>query len=447
MDAPPARGPALRDYQVRTLAGLLRGIAAHRGATLTVLFPRQAGKNEVAAHLVVALLRMHALRGGSIVVCAPTLRPQGRISIERVRQALDATDHLIPPAGAARWSANTVSVGRASATFLSASPAAHVAGHTASIALIADEAQEIDADWFERQFRPMAASTGAPAVLFGTPWDGRSLLDQAVAANRRQDAARAAGVPLHYEVSWREVAASRPAYGAYVRQQRARLGAGHPLFRTQYELRTVEDTQRLLTRGQLAQIEGDHRRLAGPVPGERYVGGLDLAGDGPGGDASVLTIARVAEGGRCEVVEHAAWRARPYADVVGDVAALARRWGLERLAVDGTGLGAPLAARLAGELGSIVDPVTFTAAVKSDLGFALQAAAETATLALYRDDGTMDSRTVREELAACGAALVPGRRLRWGNDRGHDDYVVSLALCLHAARSLGKPRIAVGRAR
>ncbi|GAB4329392.1 MAG: hypothetical protein Kow0010_13760 [Dehalococcoidia bacterium] len=392
---------------------------------------------------------MHAHLGGSIVVCAPTLRPQGRISIERLRRVLDDTAHLVPAAGAARWEANTVRLGRASATFLSASPLAHVAGHTASIALIADEAQDIEVEWFERQFRPMAASTGAPTVLFGTPWDGRSLLDRAVAANRRRDQDRqrlASAVPLHYEVSWRDVAASRPAYGAYVRQQRAWLGANHPLFRTQYELRTAGDARRLLSAAQLARIDGSHPRLAGPLPGERYVAGLDLAGGGPGGDASVLTVGRAAAG-RCEVVEHTAWHAQPYDDVIGAVVALARRWGLERLAVDATGLGGPLAARLADELGPVVEPVTFTTAVKSDLGFALQAAAETGRLAVYADDGSADARAVRAELAACGASLAPGRRLQWGNDRGHDDYVASLALCLRAAQSLGRPRVAVGRAR
>lgn len=443
------RSPVLRDYQARTLAGLLRGIARYRSTTLTVMYPRQAGKNEVAAHLIAALLRMHAARGGSVVVCAPTLRPQARISIDRLRRILDDTAHLFPVAGLPRWSANTVRVGRASATFLSASPHANVAGHTASIALIADEAQDIEPDWFDRQFRPMAASTGAPAVLFGTPWDGRSLLDRAVQMNRCHDAALADGtaVPLHYEVSWRQVAASRPSYGAHVRRERARLGANHPLFLTQYELRSVADARRLLTPAQLIRLEGRHGRLTGPLPGERYVAGLDLAGDGPHGDASVLTIARVGGGGCCEVVQHAAWRGQPYDNVIAAVVALGRRWGLERLAVDATGLGGPLAVRLADELGRIVEPFTFTAASKSELGFALQAAAETGRLFLYADDGSSDARAVRAELAACGATLAMGRRLEWGNPAGHDDYVASLALCLHAARSLGSPRVAVGRGR
>ena len=91
--------------------------------------------------------------------------------------------------------------------------------------------------------------------------------------------------------------------------------------------------------------------------------------------------------------------------------------------------------------------MVFTAATKSALGYALLAAARTGRLALPRDDGSPQAARCREELAACEATLAPGGRLAWGNDRGHDDYVVSLALCLRAAESAGPPRVAVGRAR
>ncbi|MBI2767467.1 MAG: hypothetical protein HYX53_16350 [Chloroflexi bacterium] len=445
------RAPFLRGYQARTLGALVRGVARHRGATFTVLFPRQAGKNEVAAALVAYLLRTHARSGGTVVVCAPTFSPQAEISVARLRRTLAYTERLFPGPGRARITGATVSVGKAAATFLSAAPEAHVAGHTASIALIADEAQEIDAGWFDRQFRPMAASTGAPTVLFGTPWDGRSLLDRAVAANRARDAAQAGvryrdWLPFHHEVGWREVAQSNPRYGDYVRAERERLGPGHPLFASQYELRTIEAASRLLSAGQLARLEGEHERLASPRAGERYVAGLDCGGEGERADASVLTIARLREG-RCEVVQHARWRSARYGTMAGDVAALARQWRFERLCVDATGLGGPLAAQLAEALGPRVEPVVFTAASKSAMGYALIAAAETGSLAFYRDDGSAEAAGCRAELAACSADLRAGGGLRWGATRGHDDYAASMALCLQAARDAGSPRVARGRFR
>lgn len=183
-----ARRPLLRAYQRRVYHSLLAGVLRERGATFTVLFPRQAGKNEVSAKLTAALLRLHAEQGGTVVVCAPTLTPQARISQERLLRALRASVDMLSVKTPSQARDNVVSVGRASAIFLSASPAAHVAGHSASIALIADEAQDIETDWFDRQFRPMAASTAAPTVMFGTPWDGATLLDKAVRANCIHDA-------------------------------------------------------------------------------------------------------------------------------------------------------------------------------------------------------------------------------------------------------------------
>lgn len=442
--APAARAPFLRAYQARTLLGLLRGAQTARGATFTVMFPRQSGKNEVAAALVACLLWTNAARGGSVVVCAPAFRPQSRISIERTREALAALAPLAPPGVQARTAGNVITFGRARAVFLSAAVGAHVAGHTASLGLIADEAQEIEATWFDRQFRPMAASTGAPTALFGTPWDGTTLLERAAAANREHDT-RGGAVRLHHEVSWREVAASLPAYGDYVRYERNRLGPNHPLYLSQYELVASDAAGRLLSRGQLALIEGSHPRECTPRPGERYAGGLDLGGEGQGADATVLSVARLTGNGS-EVAELATWRGAPFETVLREVTALARRWRLDRLTVDATGLGAPLARSLESALGPRVEPFVFTAQSKSALGFSLLAAVETGRFTLFADDGSAEAASCRAELRACRASYRGGRLWWWGEGQ-NDDYVASLALCQHAAETAGSPRLAVGRPR
>ncbi len=439
-----APAPFLRAYQSRTLLALLRGVDACRGATFTVMFPRQAGKNQVAAALVACLLWTNAARGGSIVVCAPAFRPQARISIDRTWQALTALAPFAPPGVQARLAGNCISLGRARAIFLSAAMGAHVAGHTASLALIADEAQEVDAAWFDRQFRPMAASTGAPTILFGTAWDGTTLLERAAAANRERDALGPA-VRHHHEVGWREVAMTLPAYGDYVRFERDRLGPNHPLYLSQYELIASDAAGRLFSPGQLAMIDGSHRHEHAPRPGERYVGGLDLGGEGQGADATVLSIARVSTTG-CEVVDLAGWRAAPFETVQREVIAIARHWRLERLCVDATGLGAPLAKSLATALGPRVEPFVFTAQSKSSLGFALLAAVETGRFTLFADDGSAGAASCRAELRACRASYRGGRLWWWG-EGANDDYVASLALCQRAAEMAGSPRLAVGRPR
>jgi len=443
------RRSALRDYQVRAFFGLVRAIARYPGATLTVMFPRQAGKNEVAASLVACLLHANAARGGTVIVCAPTYDPQARISLDRVQRMMAAVERLLPQGIRTVAGGNEIRLGRARAIFLSASPEANVAGHTASLALIADEAQDIDRDWFHRQFRPMAASTGAPAILFGTAWDGRSLLERAAAGNRNRDGERPlppGWLPWHYQVTWEEVAASRPAYGDYVRHERESLGHDHPLFLSQYELVGSQAAGRLLSPGQIARLRGGHPRLPAPVPGERYAAGLDFGGHGRQADATVLTIARVDEG-RSEVVQHIAWYSQPFERVEAELSALVAEWRLERVCADATGLGQSLVARLQARHGPRIEPVAFTSGSKSALGFGLLAAVESGRLSLYMDDGSSDAARCWQELRECGAELHPGRRMTWGNPSGHDDYAVSLALCARAADTLGPPRVAVGRGR
>ena len=442
---------ALRGYQVDLLKTLHQSIGRAPGETFTVMLPRQAGKNEISAFLVAALLTKHAKKGGTVVICAPTLHPQAAISLDRTGHLMTLVGRLLGKAarGTGR-DGNVLSVGAASAVFLSGSPEAHVAGHTASIAIIADEAQEMDEDWFNRQFRPMAASTGAPTVMLGTPWDGHTLLEKAAKRNLALDAQPRDGkqVKRHHQVSWEAVEQARPVYGRYVRQERDRLGANHPLFLSQYELVAADDAGRLFRAGQVEALIGQHRRLPAPHPGERYVAGLDLGGDGERADATVLTIARVT-GDRCEVVAHVSWQGSDFGAMESATLAAARLWRLERLCTDSTGLGAPIAARLAATLGErVVERVVFTAQSKSEMGYALLAAANTGRLALYADEGSADMGRCLREMRDCRAGYRINRQVWWeAPPGGHDDYVASLALCLRAAEGLAPSRVARGRVR
>ncbi len=427
---------SLRSYQRPVLVDIHRGMVRDLGGTYTVMFPRQAGKNEIAGLLVAGLLVAHSRAGGTIVVSAPTFAPQALISLQR---AMDIFGRMANVAGQFRTERNSIRYGRARATYLGANPEANVAGHTASIAIIADEAQDIEADWFDRQFRPMAASTGAPTVMFGTAWNGQTMIERAVAANKHTAPWR------NYRVTWREVAGELQAYSKYVLAERERLGASHHLFRTQYELLPGQPRGSLFTAHQLARLPGEHPRLFGPLPGERYVGGLDVGGSGQQADATVLTIGRVM-GRRLEVVEHVAWQGAPFGLLEVDLRDLQSRWRLQRIAVDATGLGSGLFDQLK-EAGLPVHDFKFSRGSKSELGSALIAAVETGRLALYADDSSVEYGACLQELRECGLEMVAGGWLSWGNSSGHDDYVASLALCLHAARTLPASRVAVGRRR
>jgi phage FluMu gp28-like protein len=140
------------------------------------------------------------------------------------------------------------------------------------------------------------------------------------------------------------------------------------------------------------------------------------------------------------------WRGADYERLQRELHDVAAAWRLERLCVDGSGLGGPLAAGLERELGARVERVVFTPGIKSELGYALIAAANTGTLALY-SAAAYDANLERcfDELRNCRADFRESGRMAWSAARGHDDHAVSLALCLRAAQSVGGPRVAIGR--
>ncbi len=199
----------LRPYQVQVGRAVLDSVLHKRGLTFTVEVARQGGKNELSAQMEVLLLTLFMLSGGNLVKAAPTFVPQLLISIARLKERL-------ADAGLGRaWRAepgHILRLGKARQLFLSASPEANVVGATAHILLEIDEAQDVGKEKFYKEFRPMGASTNVTTVLYGTPWDGQSLLEEVKEVNlelQRRD-----GVQRHFRFDWEEVARHTLCTGA-----------------------------------------------------------------------------------------------------------------------------------------------------------------------------------------------------------------------------------------
>lgn len=451
--------PPLRSYQDEAGRAIVESVLDNRGLTFTVVMARQAGKNELSAHVETNVLLMNCRRAIDAVKCAPTFDPQCRISMRRLWSLIVQSKLL---GESSREHGHIIRVGKARQVFLSAEPSSNVVGHTAGLMLEVDEAQDVDIEKFDREFRPMAAPTGATIVYYGTPWDDSSLLERAVQHNLELE--RRDGIPRHFTADWTQVAELNPAYARYVDAERARLGEDHPLFRTQYALKTVAGKGRLFSGGQLAQLQGRHARQHAPCDGETYVAGLDLGGQDFGGvgrhDATVLTIARVVPPAgdaivrepRLEVVEHIAETGTPHDALFARLADVLRNvWGVARVSVDATGLGETMARLLGGALGAdVVRPVKFTAETKSKLGYDLLAAVNGGRLKSYAGDGSPEYAAFRREVELARVAYRPNQQMNFYVDPadGHDDYLASLALALDAGRTLDtQPRIARGRVR
>jgi hypothetical protein len=445
--------PPLRAYQREIARAVLESVRLCKGLSFSVEIARQGGKNEVSARIELAVLSRCRRRAVTSVKAAPTFDPQARISRDRLWRCIDAAGlHGI----AEREGSGCIRLGKARQLFLSAEPTSNVVGHTADLLLEIDEAQDVDIDKFDKELQPMAAASGATTVFYGTAWDDAGLLERArqahLAAERRD------GIRRHFEYDWQAVAGRNARYGRFVEQERERLGAEHPLFLTQYCLRTLPGAGRLLGPNQLTLLQGAHAALDAPVAGETYVAGLDIAGEAADGaegtslhDSTVLTIGRVlapedSKGeATVEVVRHYGWTGAPHAALHQSLVALLREWRIARVVVDATGIGEPVAAFLAKALGSRVEALKLTAESKSRLGYGLLAAVNGGRLRLYAGAAS-ELMECRRQLERCRAVYRPNRTLNFHVDErdGHDDYVISLALTVAAAGD-AMPRRAQGR--
>lgn len=443
----------LRDYQAEIARAVAQSVEAGRGDIITVMCARQMGKNQTSAALEHYLLHRYQERGGQIVKAAPTWKPQIVNSKIRLEGELNA------PFSRGRWRpvyGYGLAMGAARVLFFSAAPTSNVVGATADILLEIDEAQSVDEEKYLRDFRPMASTTNATTVLYGTAWSEDCLLEKQRRYNLEMQGR--VGRQLHYEYDWRVLAAVNPAYRAFVEAEIARLGAGHPVVRTQYLLEAVPALGMFLSGAQRALLQGRHERLHAPVEGESYVAGIDVAGEdeeaadavlralAPRRDSTVVTIGRIAWDEErtvaLEVVEHVRWTGRDHKAQMLGARALLRLWGCRYVAVDATGVGAGIASWLEQELGAdVVEQVTFSAPAKSRLGFLLLGMVNTGRCTVYRRDESEDARDFWREVELCRYEMRANEQMRFGVDasQGHDDYLISLALCCHAAEQAAAP--------
>jgi hypothetical protein len=435
------------------------------GLTFSVEIARQGGKNELSAHLEVLLLTLYMGRGGNLIKCSPTFKPQTIISIERLRQRLDDFGFD----GIYRLQTGyIVQLGSAKAIFLSAEGSSSVVGHTADILLEIDESQDVSKEKYTKEFRPMGSATNVTTILYGTTWDDSTLLEEVKQTNLELE--RKDGIKRHFRYNWQEVGQYNPDYVKFVQAERQRLGEEHPLFRTQYALLPITHGGGFLSRQQITLVLGEHQRQSQPEGKKTYIAGVDLAGEhesemtgrdipvndrGRGCDSTVITIAEVdsapalnalSAGPVLKVVEQYQWTGTPHSQLYTQMTDILKNvWNCHRIVVDATGIGQPVASFLRRELGSRVVPFVITSKSKSDMGFELLSLVNSGRLKLYKQDGSREYKETLFELERARVRYRPNQTMNFYVDphEGHDDFLMSLALVVQAAKGLS-PREAKG---
>ncbi|BBB47137.1 hypothetical protein [Pelolinea submarina] len=477
----------LRDYQRGVAEAVFRSVQEGAGRSFVVMFPRQSGKNELQAQLETYLLCCYYLMNAELVKVSPTWKPQTLNAMRRLERVLDS--NLIAKHLWTKESGYIYRCGKARIYFFSGQPRSNIVGATANVLLEVDEAQDVLPAKFDKDIAPMAASTNATRVFWGTAWTSRTLLARELRAARKaekQDGQRRVFVLTADDVS-REV----PAYGDFVAGQIARLGRNHPMIKTQYFSEEIDAEGGLFPPARVAMMKGEHAPQVSPLPGKLYAMTLDVAGEdeaviadpesgeveslaNPKRDSTALTVFEVDLASvddplinkpTYKVVQRREWVGVKHSTLYGAIKAMAELFNVRYLVVDCTGVGAGLTSFLSASLGDKVIPFEFNVRTKSDLLWDFLGIIDSGRYKDYSVSGPVDLAVENDflqeqeanifwnQIQFCEFEILPGpqKRVRWGvpdgrrdpatGDLVHDDLLISAALCAE----LDKKKWAVSR--
>ena len=463
-------GIHLRSYQKAPAYAILQSLRELAGRTFVIMFPRQSGKNELQAQLEAYLLCVYHLMNVEMVKVSPTWKPQTLNAMRRLERVLEG--NKIAKELWTRESGYIYRCGIARLIFFSGQPRSNIVGATANLMLEVDEAQDILPVKYDKDIAPMAASTNATRVFWGTAWTGRTLLARELRA--AQKAEQQDGIRRVFILDADQVRKEVPAYGLFVDEQVKRLGRNHPMVKTQYFSEEIDAEGGLFPPERVALMQGTHPPVVRPADGKLYAMTLDVAGEdeavtadpedmqgtgqlnNPKRDSTALTAFEVGltsmddpfiSRPTYKVVLRREWIGVKHSALYAKIKAVADLFDVRFLVVDATGVGAGLASFLVAALGDKVIPFEFNIRTKSDLLWSFLGIIDSGRYKEYRhpaDDSEPCAELARafwRQVSFCQFEILPGpqKRVRWGVPDGtrdpasgnpvHDDLLISAALC------------------
>lgn len=394
------------DYQIQVADAVIYSCLNGLGWYFVVQITRQAGKNEISAFIQQYLLLYGYYYGVRVsgVKFAPVYKPQIQASMDRLEGANTPDSgglagsiltkgkyrksdgykyHMGPPRDSNKWA------------FLSINPSASVASQTAYTLLEGDEAQDIDADKWERDAQPMGSFNNATTVLWGVAWTKDSFIYKGELQARDMESR------LEKELNYRPklvfkidaytvIKSGNDNYRKAFENQVARLGMDHIAIQTQYLLKAVDAIGRFFNSEQIARIyHNDYSMAVQPEKGKTYIWSVDVAGEAEAStdvdtavgmhkrDALTLTIGELHKDGTVVPVCFYQWVGKQHTKVRDMLPKIIKgHWNCLGGVCDATGVGEPLAYYLKEQLDrnntGLVEAYKFKASgdeSKSKLGY------------------------------------------------------------------------------
>jgi len=468
-------GISLRAYQREAAAAIIQSVLERAGRAFVIMFPRQSGKNELQAQIETYLLCCFYVAAAEMVKVSPTWKPQTINAMRRLESVLEK--NIIASHLWAKESGYIYRCGSARIYFFSGQPRSNIVGATASVLLEVDEAQDIMIAKYDKDIAPMAASSNATRVFWGTAWTSRTLLARELRAARQAE--NLDGVRRVFVLTADQVADEVPAYGQYVSDQVARLGRNHPMVKTQYFSEEIDAQGGLFPPERVALMRGAHAPCVSPQPGKIYAAALDLAGEdeavlaatdggarahvqlaNPLRDSTALTIFEVdldsvddplVNKPTYRVVFRQEWIGSKHADLYGRIKAMVELWDFRYIVVDATGVGAGMASFLSAACGEPVICFEFNTHTKSDMLWDFLGIIDSGRYKDYdpaarfsTSEAPSSALTKSEnfwtQVSFCEFEILSGpqKRVRWGVPDGtrdpasgelvHDDLMISAAM-------------------
>lgn len=340
---------------------------------------------------------------------------------------------------------------------ISASEGSNIEGESLMV-IVCDEAQDIDDYKYKKSIGPMGSAYNATSVLIGTPTTYSGFFYEAIQRNKREYA-NGERKKCHYEADYKVVMIYNPHYAAYIEGQKRKIGLESDEFKMSYALIWLLERGMFIDVDKLEALGVSEREVVeyGQF-GKKYVAGVDL---GKTKDKTVVTIGEV-DWENPIVIEKSkvagvpdlivydvtvvAWMERHgdnWTEQKQDIVDFLEMFDLHKVVIDGTGVGSSVYDELELLLKNAdidCEPFVFSLQSKSALFKHFDSQIKAGRFHYVAGCDTKETTEYEnfiKEMSIAqknynGAHMI----VQAPNDRkSHDDYVVSSALMVWAARS------------